>query len=315
MKIPLFPQEASTMAPQVDGLFWGLMILCSLILVVVFVPMMVFLFKYRRAHYARREAVHLKTLHLELGWTSVLTVIAIGMFVKAAHVYFQLEQPPPNAMDIYVVARQWMWKLQHPSGRREINQLHVPVGERVKLTMTSEDVIHSFFVPAFRVKQDVIPGRYMTLWFEATRPGSYHLFCAEYCGTDHSKMTGWIHVLPRAEYEQWLNEGAAAEPMASVGARLFRDSGCSGCHVGSSIVRAPPLTGLYGRPVPLQSGEVVIADEPYLRDSILLPQSQVAAGYEPLMPTFQGKLSEEEVLQLVAYIKSLAAAPHPTERP
>jgi cytochrome c oxidase subunit 2 len=200
-----------------------------------------------------------------------------------------------------------MWKIQHPEGNREINELHVPLGRIVKLTMTSQDVIHSFFLPAFRVKQDVVPGRYTTEWFKASRLGTYHLFCSEFCGTQHSAMGGRIIVMDPAAYEEWLVRGQPGSTLVQSGERLFRELGCSGCHVGPSIVRAPPLEGLFGMPVPLDNGQVVIADEAYLRDSILFPAKQIVGGYTNDMPSFQGRVSEEELLQLIAYIKSLGA--------
>ena len=211
-------------------------------------------------------------------------------------------------MEINVIGKQWMWKVQHPEGNREINELHVPVGRNVKLTLASQDVIHSFFLPSFRTKMDVVPGRYTTEWFQATKIGSYHLFCAEYCGTKHSGMVGRVVVMDPADYEDWLTKGQPGPTLVQEGERLFRELGCSGCHLGSSIVRAPPLEGLYGKPVPLQSGVIVIADEGYIRDSILLPNNQVTAGYEPVMPTYQGHVTEEEILELIAYIKSLGSA-------
>jgi cytochrome c oxidase subunit 2 len=290
------------------------MAVCVLILMVVFVPMTVFLFKYRRSRPANRRWPRINTLMVEISWSAAVLVLACGIFVWGAYVYVDIQHPPAKAIDVYVVGRQWMWKFQHPNGRREINQLHVPVGEVIRLTMTSQDVIHSFFVPAFRVKQDVVPGRYLSQWFETTRPGTYHLFCAEYCGNDHSRMVGAIHVMERSDYERWMSGGPVRESMAAAGERLFRQVGCSGCHMGPSVIRAPPLEGLFGSPVPLQDQTVVTADESYLRDSILLPQLQVVAGYEPLMPSYQGVLAEEQVFQLVAYIKSLGSAPAPEQR-
>jgi cytochrome c oxidase subunit 2 len=204
-----------------------------------------------------------------------------------------------------------MWKVQHPGGQREINELHIPVAQPIRLIMASQDVIHSFFMPAFRIKRDVVPGRYADLSFEAQRPGVYHLFCAEFCGTDHARMTGRIVALTQADYETWLAQQQASDTLAAEGAGLFRELGCSGCHGPGSVVRAPPLEGLYGRPVPLQSGEVVTADEKYIRDSILLPRSQIAAGYEPVMPSYAGRASEDNLVRLLAYVKSLAD----TERP
>jgi len=229
----------------------------------------------------------------------------MGVFTWGANIYYNMARVPADALEINVIGKQWMWKVQHQEGNREINELHVPIGRAVKLTLASEDVIHSFYLPAFRVKQDAVPGRYTTEWFEATRAGTYHLFCAEYCGTAHSRMIGRLVVMDPAEYEEWLSTGHPGDTLVKAGERLFRELGCSGCHMGSTQVRAPPLEGLYGKPVPLQSGEVVRADEKYIRDSILLPQSQVTAGYEPVMPSFQGHITEEQILELIAYIKTL----------
>jgi cytochrome c oxidase subunit 2 len=212
------------------------------------------------------------------------------------------ETPPADALTIYVVGKQWMWKVQHPEGPRELDELHVPVGKPIRLVLASQDVIHDFFVPAFRMKQDVVPGRYRTEWFQATKVGEYRLFCSEYCGTSHARMTGRVVVMAPADYQRWLARGNATD-LASQGAALFRRNGCSGCHGPGASVHAPPLDGIYGKPQPLQGGGFAVADEAYLRDAILLPTKHVVAGYEPIMPSFQGQLSEEEVFALVAYLK------------
>ena len=242
---------------------------------------------------------------IEVSWTVIPTLLFMGAFAWGAVVYFDIQHVPEGTIHINVVGKQWMWKIQHPSGNREIDELHVPVGRVVKLTMASQDVIHSFFIPAFRIKQDVVPGRYTTEWFVATKPGTYHLFCAEYCGKDHSGMIGKVVVMKPEDYEAWLVKGAPADTLVQSGERLFRELGCSGCHMGTGVVRAPPLEGLFGRPTPLQNRELVIADEAYIRDSILLPEKQITAGYEPLMPSYQGRLEEDQLLELIAYIRSL----------
>ena len=229
-------------------------------------------------------------------------------FVWGASLYLDMARPPDDAIDVYVVARQWMWKFQHQDGQEEINELHVPVGYPVRLTMTSQDVIHSFFVPVFRTKADVLPGRYTTTWFQATKPGQYHLFCAEYCGTDHSRMTGWVYVMDPADYANWLTTGATLSP-ASRGLGLFQQLACNACHRDDSLRRAPVLEGLFGQPVELQSGETVIADESYIRESILNPSAKVVAGYQPIMPSFAGRVNDEQLLQLIAYIRSLGPQP------
>ncbi|EEF61942.1 cytochrome c oxidase subunit II [Pedosphaera parvula] len=306
MNFPLFPHQASSIATKVDTLFIALVLLSLVLLAIIFGPMFYFLFKYRRGNKADRRPLNFATWKIEVTWTLVPLFLVLGIYSWAATVYFDLERPPANALEINVIGKQWMWKLQHAEGNREINELHVPLGKVVKLTMASQDVIHSFFIPAFRIKQDVVPGRYVTEWFRPTRLGTYHLFCAEYCGTSHSGMTGSIIVMRPDEYQQWLANGRPQENLAQTGERLFRELGCSGCHMGSGQVRAPRLEGVFGKPVPLQGGQWAFADEKYIRDSILLPQSQIAAGYEPVMPTYQGHISEEELLQLIAYVKSLA---------
>lgn len=307
MTFPILPEQASKVAEQTDNLYWGLLCISAAVCLIVFVPMTHFLFKYRNGKPADRTPLHLPELKIELTWTIVPLLIFMCFYVWGAQNYFQVERPPPNALNIDVVGKQWMWKVQHPEGNREIDELHVPLGRMVKLTMTSEDVIHDLYLPAFRIKQDVVPGRYTTEWFKAAKLGSYHLFCSEYCGTSHSLMVGHVIVLTPAEYQAWLTKGQPGSTLAQSGENLFRELGCSGCHVGKSVVRAPPLEGLFGKPVPLSDREVVTADEGYLRDSILYPAKQIVAGYTNDMPSFRGKVSEEELLQIIAYIKSLGS--------
>jgi cytochrome c oxidase subunit 2 len=308
MKFPLLPESASTVSHRVDALYFALIGVCGFMLLLILAVMIFFLFRYRRGQRRFREQRSYSTLPFELTWTIIPLLVFLGFFVWGADIYQDVQRVPPDALDIHVVGKQWMWKVQHPTGNREIDELHVPVGRDVKLTLASQDVIHSFFIPAFRIKQDVVPGRYTTEWFKATRVGDYHLFCAEYCGKDHSRMIGWVHVMTPEDYEAWLIRGKPAEPTVESGARLFREFGCSGCHVGNGTVRAPPLEGLYGRPTPLMSREVVIADEKYIHDSILYPARDIAAGYEPLMPSYEGRITEEQIFELVTYIKSLGAA-------
>jgi cytochrome c oxidase subunit 2 len=244
-------------------------------------------------------------LRLELLWIGVPFALVMSMFIWGAQVFFEIHRPPDEALDVYVTAKQWMWKLQHPQGQREINALHVPVRTRVRLTMTSEDVIHCFYVPAFRVKRDVLPGRYHRLWFEATKTGEYHLFCAEYCGTKHSEMIGTVYVMEPADYEQWLSGAAAGEPPEEAGKKLFAAMRCDSCHSPTSGARGPALEGLFGSQVSLAGGATAVADEDYLRESMLAPLAKLVHGYEPLMPTYQGQLGEEQILQIIAYLKSL----------
>ncbi len=313
MNFPIMPEQASRVAAQTDKLYWVFIILSLVVCLIVFVPMVYFLFKYREGKLADRTPVALPQMKIELTWTIIPIFIFMTLYVWAARDYFNIERPPPGALQINVVGKQWMWKIQHPEGNREINELHVPLGRVVQLTLASQDVIHSFFLPAFRIKQDVVPGRYTTEWFKADRLGTYHLFCSEYCGTSHSHMVGQIIVMDPAQYQEWLAQGSPGSTLAQSGQRLYRELGCSGCHSGSSVVRAPPLEGLFNKPVPLQGGDVVIADEMYLRDSILFPAKQIVGGYTNDMPSFQGRIGEDELLELIAYLKSIAsAAPQPT---
>jgi cytochrome c oxidase subunit 2 len=303
---PLFPEQASTLAREVDALYFFLVAVSLFFSVAIFTTVFYFAIRYRRRSDDEiPQPIH-GSLALELAWSGLPLVIALTMFGWGAVIYFKMYSPPARAIRVDVVGKQWMWKIQHPNGRREINQLHVPVGQPVKLNMVSEDVIHSFFVPAFRVKQDVLPGRYTTLWFEATKTGTYHLFCTEYCGTKHSGMIGSVVVMEPAEFEQWLAGTPAGETMEQAGERLFVQHNCVTCHNPSSGARGPLLDGLFGTRVRLASGDTVTMDEAYVRESIVNPQAKVVAGYRPVMPTYQGQINEESILQLIAYIKSLA---------
>ncbi len=302
---PLFPDQASTIAGRVDALYFYLVAVSVFFVSLIFLLLLIFAVKYRRRSEDEQPRPILANLPLEVAWMIIPFILVMIMFTWGASLYFTTARPPTDALEVFVIGKQWMWKFQHPEGRREINELHVPVGYPVRLTITSQDVIHSVYVPAFRIKMDAVPGRYTATWFEATKTGTFHLFCAEYCGTVHPGMIGRVVVMTPTEYEQWLRTGAAAEPLAAAGRQLFQQLGCSGCHSPNSTVRAPLLEGLYGRPVPLQSGGVVIADEGYIRDSILLPQKDIVAGYAPVMPSFQGRVSEEELMQIIAYIRSL----------
>jgi cytochrome c oxidase subunit 2 len=311
VNIPLFPSEASTTAARVDHIYFFLLGFSAVILAIVFLPMIYFLFKYRRGNRACRDPLGISTNRIEVTWTVIPTVLAMGFFAWGANVYFFEEVPPANALQINVIGKQWMWKIQHQEGNREINEIHLPLNRAVKITLASEDVIHSLFIPAFRVKQDAVPGRFLTEWFKPTRIGSYHFYCSEYCGADHAEMQGTVYVMSPTAYENWLAQGAPRDTLAQSGERLFRELGCSGCHVNSSAIHAPPLEGLYGRLVPLSDGTFVHADDQYIRDSILLPKSQIVAGYQPLMPTFEGRVNEEQLLQLIAYIQGLATESPP----
>jgi cytochrome c oxidase subunit II len=310
--IPLWRPGASGYGGDVDLLFVGLLATSMAVLGLLLTLLITFCVRYRAGSDADRDHRIRKRWHWEVAWTAATLVAFLGLFVWGATLYVHAATAPADALPIYVVAKQWMWKVQHPGGQREINELHVPVRRPVRLTMASQDVIHSFFAPDFRIKHDVVPGRYQSLWFTAEKTGVFPLLCAEFCGTDHSRMTGRIVVLGSADFESWLSRHDVGGSLAQEGGALFRELGCSGCHDGRGTVRAPPLAGLYGRPVPLSDGTVVTADDRYLRDSILAPRSQIAAGYEPLMPSFAGRVGEDDLLRLVAYIKSLADTARPT---
>ncbi|MFN3323122.1 MAG: cytochrome c oxidase subunit II [Bryobacteraceae bacterium] len=304
--IPLFPESASTSARAVDNLYFFLVAITVFFSTVIFVGVTAFAIRYRRRDPRYIPHPVVGGMLLEATWTIIPFLIAMVIFAWGAQVYFSLTKPPRAATEVYVVGKQWMWKIQHPDGQREINELHVPVGEPVRLTMTTQDVIHSFYIPAFRVKRDVIPGMYTNLWFEATKPGVYHLFCAEYCGNQHSGMIGKVHVLERPEYERWLAGALTGRSMAEQGQRLFMQLGCATCHRDDVQGRCPMLRGVFGSTRLLTTGERVLADEQYIRESILNPRAKVVAGFEPVMPTFEGQVSEEGLLALIAYIKSLS---------
>jgi cytochrome c oxidase subunit 2 len=303
----LFPEQASTIAGQVDALLLFLIGVSVLFAGSIFLMIIVFAIKYRRrSEKERPRAIH-GSLVLEMLWTVIPLGLTMVMFGWGAWLYFTMARPPADAIEIFVVGKQWMWKLQHPEGQREINELHVPVGRPVKLTMTSEDTIHSFFVPAFRVKQDVVPGRYSTVWFQATKPGEYHLFCTQYCGTSHANMIGRVVVMNMEGYQGWLKGGGPGVSPAAAGEKLFQQHGCAGCHLPDGKGPAPSLVGVFGKPATLTTGQTVTADEAYIREHILTPGSKIVAGYPPIMPPFKGLLSEDQLLQIIAYIKSLAA--------
>ena len=303
--LPFWPPTASGYASQINVLFGALLIVGALTAGLVFFLMLFFANKYRHGSNADRSGTTKKTWRFEVSWTAATLLIFVGLAVWGADIYLHLYNPPANAVQIFVVGKQWMWKAQHPGGQREINELHVPVGQPIRLVLASQDVIHSFFIPALRIKQDVVPGRYETMWFRADKVGRYHLFCAEYCGTDHAHMGGWITVMEPRDFGRWLQAQGGEETLAAQGKDLFRRYGCSGCHEAGGTVRAPRLEGVFGSPVPLSDGSVVIADERYVRDSILDPKAQVAAGYAPVMPTFAGQIGEDDLAKLVAYVESI----------
>lgn len=316
---PLFPDAASTVARDVDALFLGWVAISLFFSLLIAGLIVVFFMRYRRRPWRRLgSSAHLKTLPVEITWSVIPLLITLVMFTWGAKVFFEQSLPPDDAVGFYGVGKQWMWKFQHPEGVREINDLHVPVGQPVKITLTSEDVIHSLFIPAFRVKSDVLPGRYTTVWFEATEPGAYHLFCAEYCGTEHSRMIGTVYALAPEDYETWLATGQVGTAMRVSGGELFTRLSCETCHREGAATeglpaRGPTLAGLFETDVKLVGGDVVTADESYIRRSILEPQAQVVEGWQPIMPTFKGQVTEEQLNALVDYVKSLPAGPRTAE--
>jgi cytochrome c oxidase subunit 2 len=302
---PLLPERASAIAGEVDALFFFIVAVTIVFTVGISLALVFFAVKYRRRSDADRPAEIHGSLVLEITWTVIPLLIVVVMFVWGSKVFFHMNRPPDDAMTVSVVGKRWMWKLQHPTGQREINELHVPKGRAVKLVITSEDTIHSFFVPAFRIKKDAVPGRYNVAWFRATKTGSFHLFCAEYCGTEHSKMIGRVVVMEPEDYQTWLAGGPPPESPVVAGEKLFTELNCITCHRPDSAGRGPVLDGIFGRPVKLASGDTVVADEAYVRESIVNPAARVVAGYQPVMPTYQGLVSEEQLIALVAYIESL----------
>lgn len=302
---PLFPKQASTLAGPVDALYFFLVAITAFFSILIAVGIVVFAVKFRRRHPDEiGHPIH-GSLILELTWTLIPLAIAMMIFVWGAGLYFKLITPPADATEVYIVGKRWMWKAQHLGGQREINELHVPVGQAVKLIIGSEDVIHSFYIPEFRVKMDAVPGRSTMLWFQATEAGEYHLFCAEYCGMSHSRMIGKIVVMTPPDFQTWLSGGKPSGSMAEEGEKLFTSLGCASCHLPDGTGRAPKMMGVFGSTVKLQDGSTVTADENYIRESIMTPMAKIVAGYAPLMPTFQGQVSEEQLAQIIAYIKSL----------
>ena len=306
--VPLFPDQASTFAWQVDLLYAYLILVSVAFSIPIVIAIFVFGLKYReREKYATPDEMH-GSITLETVWSIIPFVVSMTIFLGGAYVYFnQYTIPQDPAMEVYVVGKQWMWKLQHSTGQREINELHVPVGRKVKLTMTTEDVLHDFSIPAFRTKTDVVPGRYTYLWFEATKPGKYHLFCAEYCGLNHSGMGGWVYVMEQRDFDNWLSGNVSGQTPVEEGRDLFENKlGCASCHAGGPQQRGAKLEGIYGHEVKFVGGGTATVNDEYIRNSILNPSSQVVEGFQPIMPTFKGQVTEQQLVSLVAYIKSLS---------
>ncbi|MBM3493366.1 MAG: cytochrome c oxidase subunit II [Armatimonadetes bacterium] len=319
MNIPLLPEQASSFAVEVDAIYFVLWALTILFSFVVMAAIGFLAFRYRRgARVDRSRPVH-SDLRIELIWSIVPLVIGLVVFAWSAHLYARTRIPPADSMEIYVIGKQWMWQMQHANGVRENAELHIPVRRNIKLTMISQDVIHSFYVPAFRVKHDVLPGAYTELWFKPTRVGRYRLYCSQYCGTQHSQMDGWVTVMEPDDFEKWLAEGgseiAPSAGLVEAGRKLFDQMACGSCHGNTARTGAVPpeqrggsLNGLYGSMVRLKGGRQVKADEAYLRESILRPNEKIVDGYWPIMPSYEGQLTEEQVIQLIAYMKTLGKA-------
>ena len=303
--IPIFPEQASSFAADVDALYFFVIAVSALFSLIVAVFVIVFAIKFHRKRVGEVGARIEGNLVMELLWSVIPTIIVMVMFGWGASVFYHLRRMPDEAMHVYAVGKQWMWKFQHLEGQREINELHIPAGQRIKITVTSEDVVHSLYFPAFRTKIDAIPGRYMELWFEPTKPGTYHIFCAEYCGTNHSGMIGSVTVMAATEYQKWLAGGTEGS-LADRGAALFQQLACNSCHLDSGQGRGPSLQGIWGKPVELADGSTVTVDESYVRESILNSQAKVVKGFQPLMPTFQGLISEEGLVGLIEHVRSMS---------
>ena len=306
---PLFPDKATELAGQVDALYFTFLGISAFFSLLIGTLVLYFAIRYRRRSEDEVGQPEKAGMWLELTWSIIPLIILMVMFTWGTKVYITAYRPPANSTEYFVTAKQWMWKFQHPEGQREINHLHAPLGKPIMLTMTSEDVIHSFFVPAFRVKADVLPGRYTTIWFEGNKAGTYKLFCAEYCGAEHSLMGGTVTIMEPGDYEKWLAGIEKGPSVIASGEELFKAKACHTCHRADSAALAPILHGVFGEEVELQTGETLVVDADYIRESMLNPTARVVKGYTPLMPTYQGQISEEEILQLISYIRSLATEP------
>ncbi len=309
-ELSMFPEQASNFASKVDALYIFSLAVSAFFSLLIALVIFVFFIKYRRREEGEVGSQVHGSMVLEVVWSIIPLVITMVLFVWGAVIFIEMKTVPEDATEYFATAKQWMWKFQHPEGQREINALHIPVGETIKITMTSEDVIHSFFVPAFRVKQDVVPGRYTTVWFEANKAGTYHLFCTEYCGSHHSQMIGWVTVMEPDDYQAWLSAaGGAATAPRDLGEQLFEQYICNTCHFEDGSGRGPSLVGIYGQEAKFTDGSTRVRDDDYLRESIMNPAADVVEGYLQIMPTYQGQLSEVSLLQLLSYVKSLSDAP------
>lgn len=312
-EMPLYPEQASNFAPQVDNLVLFMITVCAVFAVAICAAVLYFMFKYQRRNPEEIGVPIHGDLRLEIAWIVLPFFLLLAMFGWGAAIYVDYRHTPNDTLDVYVIGKQWMWKLQQPNGRKEINELHVPVNRNVRLIMGSEDVIHDFSVPAFRVKMDVVPGHYNNMWFRPTKPGRYHFFCSQYCGTNHAVMGGWVTVMEADDYARWLSGTDASGDPVAAGSKLYNDLACNTCHLNDGKGRGPSYLGLYGSKVKLADGSTVTADDAYIRESILQPNAKIVAGYVPQMPSFQGLVSEDQILQLTAYIKSFKDQPPPTK--
>jgi len=303
--IPFRPPAASSIAEDVDRLHYTLTAITLFFTAVIFSAIFFFMLKYRRRSQDEQPLQVTGSVPLEILWTAIPTLICVAIFIWASALYVRNARPPAASTELFVIGKQWMWHIQHPEGPREINELHVPVDVPVKVTMTSQDVIHDFYVPAFRVKKDAVPGRYSSLWFQPTKVGTYHLFCGQYCGADHAEMIGWVYVMEPSDYAAWLTGQAKTESMAQAGERLFNQFGCVSCHTADNAGRGPSLLGIYGKSEKLREGSTRSVDEAFIRQAIVDPNSLQLPNYPAIMPTYKGQIDEEQVLQLIAYIKSL----------
>jgi cytochrome c oxidase subunit II len=310
-QIPLYPPQASNFAVRVDDLMFFMIAVCVFFAVGICIAVTYFFFKYRRKSPDEVGAPIHGNMKLEITWIVLPFILLLAMFGWGAEVFVKYRNAPPDSLDIYVIGKQWMWKLQQPNGRKEINELHIPVNRDVRLILASEDVIHDFSIPAFRVKMDDVPGRYNTLWFRATKVGRYHFFCSQYCGTNHAVMGGWVTVMTPSDYAAWLAGSTGSGDPVAQGQQLYEQLGCSTCHIDDGSGRGPSYDSLYGARVRLADGRTIVADDAYIRSHILTPPAYLVARYQPLMPSFQGLVTEEQILDLIAYIKSLQKVPPP----
>jgi cytochrome c oxidase subunit 2 len=311
--MPLYPEQASNFAPQVDNLVIFMISVCLFFAVAICAAVIYFFFKYHRKRPDDIGVAIHGDLRLEIAWIVLPFFLLLAMFGWGAAIYVDYRRTPADTLDIYVVGKQWMWRLQQPDGRKEINELHVPVNRNIRLIMASEDVIHDFSVPSFRVKMDVVPGHYNNMWFRPTKPGRYHFFCSQYCGTNHAVMGGWVTVMEPDNYAKWLSGTAASGDPVAIGEKLYTELACNTCHTPDGKGRGPSYNGVYGSKVKLADGSIVVADDAYIRESILQPNAKIVAGYAPVMPSFQGLVTEDQILALTAYIKSMKDQPPPAK--